>query len=72
MQFESDFFAADAYFAANTWTRISAEMYQAEKHLFVQDWASEASGRKLDSEQAAAVGCVNGNVRVTARAGSGK
>ena len=71
-QFKSDFLAADSYYATNNWTRISAGMYQAEKHRFVQEWVEHAMGRKLDLEQAAAASCVNGNVRVTARAGSGK
>ena len=47
-------------------------MYRAEKVAFVCNWTEEHVGMLLDEMQAAAVGSVDGNVLVTARAGAGK
>ena len=46
--------------------------YKREKRKFVAHWADEHHNLPLDEEQAAAVGTVQGNALVTARAGSGK
>ena len=70
--FERDFLAADSWFLKEGPALIDRGEYDRLKAEFVSDWAKRELGTKLDSEQAAAVATVNGNVLVAARAGSGK
>ena len=71
--FEQDFLKADNFYQARCTDRISLEEYKTEKINYVQSWA-EGLGLKYppDPEQAAAIGAVDGNIQVVARAGSGK
>ena len=51
---------------------ISLEEYNTEKINYVQSWAEGVLDPMPDPEQAAAIGFIEGNVQVIARAGSGK
>ncbi|MDE0135436.1 MAG: UvrD-helicase domain-containing protein [Acidimicrobiaceae bacterium] len=68
-----DFLGFDRHIAKR-WPSLAraAGFYQRQKERFVADWAAKRYELPLDDEQAAAVGSINGNVLVTARAGSGK
>jgi len=71
--FESDFLGAEEIFDANTDNGlVGREQFERLKTEFVLDWASREIQRPLDSEQAVAVGAINGDIQVVARAGSGK
>ena len=68
-----DFLRFDRLIAAKWLSLVRATgFYEHQKMRFVSHWATERYGLPLDQEQAAAVGAVNRNVLVTARAGSGK
>ena len=51
---------------------ISLAEYNTEKVDYVQSWAEGVLDPMPDPEQAAAIGAVEGNVQIVARAGSGK
>ena len=51
---------------------LTKEEFWQEKHRFVQSWLEKNLGRKPDLEQSVAIGEVNNNIQVLARAGSGK
>ena len=70
--FEQDFLGADYYFRISCAVGMSESEYESEKASFVQRWIKVTIGEELDLEQCAAVGAVNGDTKVTARAGSGK
>ncbi len=77
-KFESDFLNVDAVFVQNSlWVGLE-EDYKALKNEFLRNWFREdekSSGRllsDLDPEQLQAIGSVDGNFQVVARAGSGK
>ena len=77
-KFKSDFLGADAVFAQNSlWVGLE-EDYNSLKNDFLRNWFREdekSSGRllsNLDPEQLQAIGSVDGNFQVVARAGSGK
>jgi DNA helicase-4 len=71
--FESDFLAADDAFESDADRELLSHAdYENLKVEFVTSWARRELDLGLDSEQAAAVATVGGDVRVTARAGSGK
>lgn len=72
--FERDFLAADSQFADENIGEgvISCDDYNQLKASFVKSWAARVLKEELDLEQAAAVASINGNILVTARAGSGK
>ena len=70
-----DFLTAYDFFQDRCTTHISFEEYEAEKTNYVRSWAKDSldpKDPKSDDEQAAAIGAVEGNVQVVARAGSGK
>jgi DNA helicase-4 len=71
--FANDFLKADDAFATlphtNHFTQLDYDMYKSE---FVRLWVKGKLGIELDSEQALIVGHINGNLKITARAGSGK
>ena len=71
--FANDFLKADDAFATlphtNHFTQLDYDMYKSE---FVRIWVKGKLGIELDSEQALIVGHINGNLKITARAGSGK
>jgi len=70
---ESDFLSADAVLAADPDAGlISGDEYESIKTRFVWAWTNRGLLPSLDSEQAAAVATMKGNVLVVARAGSGK
>ena len=71
--FEQNFLAAHSFYHDRCTEHISADEYETEKINYVQSWA-EGLGLEYppDPEQAAAIGAVEGNVQVVARAGSGK
>ena len=68
-----DFLRTDQHITTN-WQSLKqvTNGFKRQKAKFVSDWADSHYELSLDSEQATAVGAVNGNVLVTARAGSGK
>ncbi len=71
--FEQDFLNADRFYQDRCTDYISFEEYEAEKITFVRSWAkNNCLDRIPDEEQAAAIGAVEGNIQVVARAGSGK
>ena len=72
--FEQDFLNADSWFAQENLGMgvIDPAEYARLKAEFVRNWAIQAIGEALDYEQAGAVAAVDGNILVTARAGSGK
>lgn len=70
---ESDFLTADAAYQGDAnRSLLSQTEYQAMKADFVKAWTQRELGLELDDEQVAAVATVGRDVRVTARAGSGK
>jgi DNA helicase-4 len=71
--FEENFLEADRHFREDPDRALLGDkQYQSQKVAFIQQWAKQVLGEALDPEQAAAVGAVEGDVRVVARAGSGK
>ena len=71
--FEQDFLNVDRFYQDRCTNHISFTEYEAEKINFVQSWANNnCLDRIPDEEQAAAIGAVEGNIQVVARAGSGK
>ena len=74
-KFEGDFLTAYEFYQTECTDYISLEEYNTEKVNYVQSWAKaflDPEDPKPDPEQAAAIGAVDGNVQVIARAGSGK
>ena len=70
---ESDFLSADDVLVSDPDAElIRDEEYSEIKAHFVQDWAERELKQPLDSEQAAAVAAIHGDIQVVARAGSGK
>ena len=71
--FREDFLSADTRFLNENFggELITYEEFEQLKADFVREWARELE-EELDPEQAAAVASTEGNVLVTARAGSGK
>jgi UvrD/REP helicase N-terminal domain len=71
--FESDFLSADTVFAADPARDVvSTEEHRRMKTDFVRAWAARELRDQLDDDQAASVATVGGDVKVIARAGSGK
>ncbi len=70
--FERDFLTAYNFYQTQCKTYISSEEYETEKTNYVRSWVKEHLDLNPDSEQAAAIGAVEGHVQVVARAGSGK
>ena len=70
--FERDFLSAYDFYQAQCTAHISLEEYNTEKINYVQSWAEGVLDPMPDPEQAAAIGFIEGNVQVIARAGSGK
>ena len=74
-KFEGDFLTAYEFYQTECTDHISLAEYNTEKVHYVQCWAEESLDPKdptPDPEQTAAIGAVDGNLRVIARAGSGK
>jgi DNA helicase-4 len=70
---ETDYLTADINLSKDPDATFLNEKELAKlKSEFVHDWAYSELDLPLDLEQAAAVGATNGNILVTARAGSGK
>ena len=70
--FERDFLTAYDFYRTHCTNHISLEEYNSEKINYVQSWAQGGLEFSPDPEQAAAIGAVDGNVQVIARAGNGK
>ena len=71
--FEINFLGADAFFDDDIDNKYySKENYGALKASFVKAWAIRELGLNLDSEQSIAISQIGKNLKVTARAGSGK
>lgn len=71
--FESNFLSADELLKDDPdRERLASKDYNEIKALFIQEWAKRELDETLDSQQAAAVGAISGDVLVVARAGSGK
>ena len=70
---ESDFLSADGALSADSDAElVSSDEYDKLKMHFVRDWAARELRQPLDLEQAAAIAATRGDIRVVARAGSGK
>jgi DNA helicase-4 len=71
--FQSDFLSADHVLAADpSKDLITADEYEGLKVRFVRIWATRHLPEELDFDQAAAVAATGGDIKVVARAGSGK
>ena len=70
--FEQDFLKAYDFYQSQCANHISLDEYESKKIDYVQSWAERGLELTPDPEQAAAIGAVEGNVKVVARAGSGK
>jgi DNA helicase-4 len=78
--FKNSYIGADDFYENSCKQFVTEDEFHKEKVQFVQNWLdintpSAPKGKvkhKLDNDQALAVSTVNGNVHVTARAGSGK
>ena len=70
--FEHDFLRVDSFYQNQCSDHISPEEYKDEKIDFVQSWAENYLDRQPGRQQVEAIGAVEGNVQVVARAGSGK
>ena len=70
--FEQDFLRAYDFYQSQCTNHISLDEYKSEKINYVRSWAEGVLELPPDPEQAAAIGAVEGNVQVVARAGSGK
>ncbi len=70
--FEQDFLRAYDFYKSQCANHISLDEYESEKINYVRSWAEGVLELTPDPEQAAAIGAVEGNVKVVARAGSGK
>ena len=71
--FEQDFLNAERFYQDRCTNHISFKEYETEKINFVQSWADTNDiDPKPDRDQAAAIGAMEGNIQVVARAGSGK
>ena len=71
-RFEQEFLTAYDFYQAQCTDHISFEEYETEKNNYVRSWAKNYLNTDPDSEQAAAIGAIEGHVQVVARAGSGK
>lgn len=78
-KFKSHFTSADSFFDDKYANSIAISDYDHEKMSFIRSWFSEnslgqnnAKKEVPDFEQSLAIGSVNGNIQVVARAGSGK
>ena len=71
-RFEQEFLTAYDFYQAQCTAHISFEEYEPEKNNYVRSWAKDYLNTDPDSEQAAAIGAIEGHVQVVARAGSGK
>ena len=71
-KFELDFLNAYSFYQDQCSAQISFEDYKVEKFNFVQSWAENYLDRQPGRQQVEAIGAVEGNVQVVARAGSGK
>lgn len=70
---EADFLAADTVaerLAAEG--LVSSDSYSSLRSAFVKDWVEKNTPWEIDSDQAAAIAAHGGDVKVVARAGSGK
>ena len=70
--FELDFLGADLVYKHLEDAQIDPVEYERLQATFVKDWAKRHLRDSLDPEQAAAVAAHGGDVKVVARAGSGK
>ena len=71
--FETNFLGADIFFDMDADNKYcSREKYETLKESFVKAWAKSELGLDLDSEQTKVVSQTGRNLKVTARAGSGK
>ena len=68
-----DFLNTYRFYQDKCTSHISSEEYKTEKINFVQSWGEKNNlNPKPDQQQAAAIGAVEDNIQVVARAGSGK
>ena len=70
--FRHDFLHVDSFYQDQCSYGISPDEYEAEKINFVQSWAENQLDQQPDRHQAEAIGAVEGNIQLVARAGSGK
>ncbi len=72
--FQNNFLSSEEFYRKKLAGILDEDEYQFEKIQFVKGWFAKYKLSKLvpDDEQAAAISAINGNIQVTARAGSGK
>jgi DNA helicase-4 len=75
--FTDNFLNTDASYESQFSNLLTFEEYKDEKVAYIREWFKQppnltGDGNLPDDEQALAIASVNGNVQVTARAGSGK
>jgi DNA helicase-4 len=71
-RFETDYLGAQEFMSHNFPEVLSFGEIHDMQINFIMAWANNRLNRKTSREQATAIGCVDGDVLVTARAGSGK
>ena len=71
-RFETDYLGAQEFMSHNFPEVLSFGEIHDMQINFIMAWANKRLNRKASREQATAIGCVDGDVLVTARAGSGK
>jgi DNA helicase-4 len=71
-RFETDYLGAQEFMSHNFPEVLSFGEIHDMQINFIMAWANDRLNRKASREQATAIGCVDGDVLVTARAGSGK
>jgi DNA helicase-4 len=70
---DKDYLSADKSYKANLYPGISEDIYTKIKLKIVRTWISEnLKYISLDDEQIEALSCVNDQIQIVARAGSGK
>ena len=70
--FEDNFLNSDVVYKKQFSMVFSKEEFEAKKISYVRKWIKTHTGNDIDSEQARAVGSLDKNIQVVARAGSGK
>ena len=70
--FERNFLTVNNFYQARCTNHISPKEYETAKTNYVRSWAADHLDISPDREQAAAIGAIEGHVKVVARAGSGK
>lgn len=71
-KFNSDFANVNRYYLKYLYKLINKKEFLEYKYSFVERWIDANIYKKVDQEQSKAIGSVENNIQVIARAGSGK